>query len=225
MSPPPKNVAEPEERVAAATPRTTGELTTESIRGSWPRILARVAMTRRFVWTILNQHVKDVELRNTVLWVTFSDGGPRDHFNRSDVELHLAQAVTAEVGATLQIRARLESEPIPAEGTAILSLAKPPEPVVEPKVEERVPTPVPTETPPETPSETPVDEETPQPPAKPKPRPRKRPDPEPEPDSPSEDDEIVENPADEAAELVMELFDAELVAEETTQPPRRARKS
>ena len=63
-------------------------------------------------------------------------------------------------------------------------------------------------------------------PEPPKPGPtRARPAPAPaqveEEDLPSDDDEIVETTGNEAEELVLELFDAELIKEEDTRPPSR----
>ena len=211
---------------SSAGPPSPPQLTIEDVRNGWPRILSRVSATRRYVWMILNQYANLTDLRGTVLWVTFSEAGARDNFNRSSGEEYLAQAIQAELGVDLHVRARLESEPIPADGTAILSLAKP------------VPEPNPRSAPRATEpgrgaamsghSAEPHDSAAPEPQAvpnpgsdqargKPKPRPKKQP-PIAEDDAPSEDDPVVENPADQAAELVMELFGAELVDEEKTKP-------
>lgn len=207
---------------------------------------------------ILNQYATVTELRGDALWLTFSDPGARDTFNHANGEDQVAQALVAELGATLTVRARLESEPIPADGkTSILSVAPSPSPASarSPRPSQpggvgpdqtssgtggrqrspisRVPTPGPDRS------------NAPMPPApehleasegvKPTADVRSsalaRPDStvseavgpaEPdlplsdEPDLPAPDDIIVENPGDEAEDLVMELFGAELVKEETT---------
>ena len=160
---------------------------------------------------ILNQYASVTELRGTVLWVTFSDPGARDNFNKASGEEHLAQAIQAELGAKFQVRARLESEPIPDAGTAIISLAKPVSSAGQP---------------PENSSPIPRAPKDPGPlPARPQPMGDPEDgddeDDEDDEDMPSDDDEVVENPDDQAAELVMELFDAELVKEEQTKPRGR----
>jgi len=156
---------------------------------------------------ILNQYASVTELRGKALWVTFKDSGARDNFNRSAGEEYLEQAIMNELGVRVQVRARIESEPIPADGTAILSLAKPP----------LAETPAPPDQPvldSAGPSDT--SERTDVPPENDEPRVV------PEPDPPSEQDDIIDNPANQAEELVIELFDAELVKEEPTKPsPRR----
>ncbi|MDR2931131.1 MAG: DNA polymerase III subunit gamma and tau [Propionibacteriaceae bacterium] len=101
-------------------------LTTEDIRRSWPNVLKRVSSGRRYIWMILTQYATVTQLNNTALWLTFSDAGARDNFNRAGGEDHVAQAILSELGATVLVRARLENEPIPADGrTAILSVAAP----------------------------------------------------------------------------------------------------
>jgi DNA polymerase-3 subunit gamma/tau len=215
-----------------------GDLTIEVIRRRWAPILSRVSASRRYVWMILNQYATDTALSGTALWVTFRDGGARENFNRSGGEEHLAKAIQDELGVTLLVRGRLDSEPIPADGrTAILSLAKSPAEPADQTSSVPKPPSVPS---PEPPSLASVPAENPAP-SKParanpgrearaganpgsaktaeKPTPAKAPDP--EPDAPSEDDLIIDNPADLAADLVMELFDAELVKEEQTKPRTR----
>ncbi|MDR0488830.1 MAG: DNA polymerase III subunit gamma and tau [Propionibacteriaceae bacterium] len=182
----PKPVVEdPPSPPKPATPPT--DLSTEWIRQAWPRILSRTSEIRRYVWMILNQYTKDLEIRERVLWVTFTDAGPRDNFNRSGGDDCLAQAISTEMGATIQIRARLESEAIPDEGTAILSLATSSE-GVQPMAGSG--------------HKAPALAVVPNPPDA-------------SGDAPSDDDDIVENPIDEASELVIEMFDAELVSEES----------
>ena len=235
-----------------------GPATIETIRNAWPQILSRVSSARRYLWMILNQYASVTELNQTTLWVTFKDPGSRENFTRSGGEEQLAQAILAETGATVQVRARLDSEPIPADGrTAILSLAKPaaqpdqPAPAV-PESSPPVAAPAdegPDDGPrpdayakPATPASTPdpapdamnsASEQAvpllePQPPKTrqpPKTTPARKagpkPKPQPEPDLPSEDDDVVEDAADKAEELVMELFSAELIKEETTKSAPR----
>jgi hypothetical protein len=171
---------------------------------------------------ILNQYAADQELRGTVLWVTFSDPGARDNFNRSDGEDHLARAVQAEVGLAVRVRARLADEPLPAEGgTAILGLAKP-------RIAEAGAPPAPPGAPhpggpPDGPAPTPAG-----------PAPGSGPvlsaghsaapavpvGADPAADEPQDDDLVVDGGADQAEELVLELFAAELVSEEQTRPAR-----
>ena len=308
--------------------QSPAQLTTDDIRRSWPRILGRVSAARRYLWMILNQYATVTELSGTApgqafaLWLTFKDPGSRDNFNQSGGEDVVAQAVQAELGVTVAVRARLESEPIPPAGrTAILSLAKPastppapappapahPSPAhsaparttteplfgattqepTQPLTEqpthwsppEQPPPPPSTPVPPsseadpseseptmrsegdisgtldvpdaphhhqvsqddsprvvsQTPEATDVPstdppeitptEPSPKPPAQPRKRPAKPAPPpvlddEPDPEA----DDIVEAPDDQALELVMELFDAELVKEEQTKPRPRTRK-
>jgi len=236
--------------------RPAGPLTTDDVRRSWPAVLARVSSSRRYLWMILNQYATVTELRGTVLWLTFRDSGSRDNFNRSGGEEQVAQAFFGELGVTLAVRARLESEPIPPEGqTAILSLAKPvaevrpstpDEPSAVPDLAVVPSAKTPKETSAAEPAEAEADEPAVEPPAEPvlepapapgpaKPRTRRtaeKPTPPPvevppaedptddEPDVPSADDVIVENPADQAEELMIELFDAELVSQEETKHVR-----
>jgi len=202
---------------AAGSTVTPGQLGTDDIRRSWPAILSRVSASRRYVWMILNQYASVTDLRGDVLWVTFGDAGARDNFNKSAGEEHLAQAIQAELGANLHVRARLESEPIPADGTAILSLAKPAAasgPGVTPPTPKSAP-----------PGRSGSGSASPgSSPKSASPRGSSVSDPVPDDlaeDAPSDEDEVVENPDDEAAELVMELFDAELVKEEQTKPRGR----
>ncbi|MCL1907473.1 MAG: DNA polymerase III subunit gamma and tau [Propionibacteriaceae bacterium] len=200
----------------AATPAPfTGDLTTEAVHEHWPQILAHMASIRRFVWTLLNQHVVETELRGDVLWVTFSEAGPRDHFNRSNGEELLSQAVTAHMNHSVKIRARLNSEPIPSEGTAILSLAPS---ASQPKTSRESPAETPGHSPQPTPEPTaPVESAT-----TPTVTPTMADEDEPASEGlSSEDDEIVDNPEDVAAELVKELFDAELISEVKTKPAPR----
>ena len=170
---------------------------------------------------ILNQYASVTDLRGNVLWVTFGDPGARDNFNKAAGEEHLAQAIQAELGANLQVRARLESEPIPDTGTAIISLAKPVDSGSSPDSGSG-------------PGSDSGSDLQPRTGSRPDPRPASKPAPAPaqskrqqsippveEDDVPSDDDEVVENPDDQAAELVMELFDAELVKEEQTKPRGR----
>jgi len=309
----------------------TGErLSIDNIRRGWPKVLSRVSSARRYVWMILNQYATVTDLRGEVLWVTFSDPGARDNFNHAAGEEHLAQAIQAELGTDVHVRARLESEPIPADGTAILSLAKsgPATPEHGGEVQNqprppRIPSPGQSDgvrqehsgqvspassgAADQPSSEVPLrrvrldepEPEEPGPPdvagmsrddhpgvddaqelvqdssaessahhqpslrepdngdssiesvgetgkehaettagaddpagvhrkesAPPVPQPRPQSNavaPPEEPDAPSEDDIVVENAADQAEELVMELFEAELVKEEPTKPPRRGK--
>jgi len=215
---------------SAGNPTSSAQLGTDDIRRSWPQILSRVSSARRYVWMILNQYASVTELRGNVLWVTFSDAGARDNFNKASGEEHVASAIQAELGANFQVRARLESEPIPDAGTAIISLAKPVESASGPSARSGGQAPTgdsggraPTNDPgPERSADAGSDPRpAPTPRAKkPAPQPVEDP-PEDDEDRPSDDDEVVENPADQAAELVMELFDAELVKEEQTKPRGR----
>jgi len=273
-------VAAPAAAVPSDGAPRSSDMTTDFVRSSWPRILNRVSGIRRYVWMILNQYAEVTELRNDVLWLTFKDAGARDNFNKASGEDYVAQAVHAELSMKVLVRARLESEPIPNDGTAILSLAKPvphgavpvpqhesrpsptlssvassassaagledTEPLLAGTSDEKsmLASPVVDEAPAPAPEPEPAQAEDPvldiveaadlgpivaevaeEKSAPPVPsRGRKRastPPKDPEPDAPSEDDEVVENPADQAEELVMELFDAELVGEETTKPSRR----
>jgi len=117
----------PASRPVAPTATPAGStLTTEDIRRAWPRILARVASARRYIWSNLRNYMSDGDMRGNVLWLTFRDPLNRDNFNKNNGEDLVAQAILAELGATVLVRARLESEPIPNDGTAILSLARPP---------------------------------------------------------------------------------------------------
>ena len=277
------------------TPPTTdqspAQLSTDDIRRSWPRILGRVSAARRYLWMILNQYATVTELSGApgqayALWLTFKDPGSRDNFNQSGGEEVVAQAVQAELGVTVAVRARLESEPIPPAGrTAILSLAKPAgtpaapahpsppahsaparttaEPLFEATTETDPPeseptmrsegdisgtldvpdaphhqvsqddsprvdsqTPEATDVPPTDPPEVTPTEPSPKPPAPPRKRPAKPAPPSVLDDEPDpEADDIVEAPDDQAQELVMELFAAELVKEEQTKPRPRTRKN
>ena len=226
----------PEAPAAPASASQPSGLGTDDIRRSWPQILSRVSSTRRYVWMILNQYASVTELRGTVLWVTFSDPGARDNFNKAAGEEHLAQAIQAELGANLQVRARLESEPIPDAGTAIISLARPVESGSKPGVgpdSDSSPIPDPGSRSDSSgagsdlaagslPRTSPASRSAPAP-AQSR---RKQSIPpvekvDEDDDQPSDDDEVVENPDDQAAELVMELFDAELVKEEQTKPRGR----
>ncbi|MCL1923546.1 MAG: DNA polymerase III subunit gamma and tau [Propionibacteriaceae bacterium] len=234
-SPQKSSPGEPAETPAPEPPRTppqvsepfTGELTTDVIHTHWPQILTCVTSMRRFIWTLLNQHVTDTELRGDVLWVTFSESGPRDHFNRSNGEELLSQAIATTMGHTVAIRARLGSEPIPSEGTAILSLATPASSSATTPAAPTPPPPVATSSvaPPkgatlksvQRTGESSIRTEASSA-AESSPTPTEQPTSE---DETSEFDDIVENVEDEVSELVMELFDAELVSEEKTKPSSR----
>ena len=224
---------------APAAPAVTippgSPLSIDLIRQAWPGVLKRVADSGRTVWMLLNQFASLTELNQSTLWVTFSDKAPREAFNRKDGEDLLAAAIKAELGASVLVRARLESEPIPPDGrTAILSLAtppvskSPPPPAVPPTPRDLSESDLLAPANPVLPPDpvVPADPVVPVEPApaqgvKPPPKRRaKKPDPV---DAPSEDDIVVDDPIDEAAELVMELFDAELVKEEPTKPAPRAR--
>jgi len=337
---PVKEVPRDQNQDMGLAPRRSGDTTTstgtgerlclDDIRRGWPKVLSRVSSARRYVWMILNQYATVTDLKGDVLWVTFSDPGARDNFNHAAGEEHLAQAIQSELGTDLHVRARLESEPIPADGTAILSLAKSgpatPEHGGEAQNQSRpprIPSPgqsdgvrpersgqvspassgaadqpsseaplrrvLPGEPEPEEPglpdvaeisrddhpgvddrqeivqdssAESSAHRQPPlresgngasaiepigeagkkhaesktgaahsagahskeSAPAVPQPKPpRSAVVPPEEPDAPSEDDIVVENAADQAEELVMELFEAELVKEEPTKPPRRVK--